>query len=520
MQRTVAEVMETASHFRIPAVPVGNGAILPGVEHVVAREVFDRNPRGGFSHARPPFRSSDTPRRQPSAAPRIGEPATTRPAPAPGAPSAPPGPDDVPSAATRPQVLPLAGVRVLDLTAFLAGPFATQYLATAGADVIKVESVQRPDPMRFSTTLDPSVDRWYEQGNIYLSVNLNKRGITLNLSDQRARDLLARLVATSDVVIENYTPRVMEQFGFTYDALRAIRPDLIMVRMPGFGLEGPWRDRPGFAASMEMLSGMAWVTGYADGLPNIPGICDPVAGGHAAFAVITALEHRARTGRGQHIELAMLDMAANLISEQVDEYEAYGNLMRCEAYGNLMRCEGGRAPTAAPQGVYACDAEDTWVALSVATDDEWTALRRVLGDPEWARDERLSTIAGRREAHDAIDAAMAPWFAGRGQKEALSLLAAAGVPAEPMVPAYDVDQDEQMNARAFWEPVEHPLAGEVPFPGWPMRFSGGPDRWFRRPAPTLGEHNEAVLGDELGLSRAELDALRADKVIGDRPAWS
>jgi len=303
----------------------------------------------------------------------------------------------------------------------------------------------------------------------------------------------------------------MEQFGLTYDALRAVRPDIIMVRMPGFGLEGPWRDRPGFAASMEMLSGMAWVTGYADGLPNIPGICDPVAGGHAAFAVITALEHRARTGRGQHIELAMLDMAANLISEQVAEYEAYGN---------LMRCEGSRAPTAAPQGVYACEEEDTWVAVSVAGDHEWSALRQLLGDPEWAGAERFATLAGRREAHDEIDAALAEWCARRGQKEALAVLAAAGVPAEPMVPSFDVDQDEQMSARGFWEAVEHPLVGEVPYPGYPMRFSGGPDRWFRRPAPLLGEHNDEVLGAELGLSTAELDALRADKVIGDRPAWS
>jgi crotonobetainyl-CoA:carnitine CoA-transferase CaiB-like acyl-CoA transferase len=504
-QRTVAEVMETAGHFRIPAVPVGNGAILPGVEHVVARELFDRNPRGGFSHARPPFRSSESPRRQPAAAPRLGDATRTPPA------QPRQRPASAANAASDAPQLPLAGVRVLDLTAFLAGPFATQYLATAGADVIKVESVQRPDPMRFSVAVDGRIDQWYEQGNIYLSVNLNKRGITLNLSDQRGRDLLLRLAATSDVVIENYTPRVMEQFGFTYDALRAVRPDIIMVRMPGFGLEGPWRDRPGFAASMEMLSGMAWVTGYAGGLPNIPGICDPVAGGHAAFAVITALEHRACTGRGQHIELAMVDMAANLISEQIVEYEVYGN---------LMRCEGSRAPTAAPQGVYTCEADDTWLALSVTTDAEWSALRRVLGDPEWARDPRLSTLAGRRGAHDAIDAALAPWFAARGQKEALALLAAAGVPAEPMVPAYDVDQDEQMAARSFWEVIEHPLVGEVPYPAYPMRFSGAPDRWFRRPAPTLGQHNDEVLGDELGLSRAELEALRADKVIGDRPAWS
>jgi len=500
-RRTVAEVMETATLFRIPAVPVGNGAILPSVEHVRARQVFDRNPVGGFAHARPPFRSTASPRRPPRPAPRLGEhgalPSTATNGPAQhGNPSAPL--DGSPP-------LPLAGVRVLDLTAFLAGPFATQYLATAGADVIKVESVQRPDPMRFTVNAGATIDRWWEQGHIWLSVNLNKRAITLDLADTRGRQVLLRLVATSDVVIENFTPRVMDHFGLTYDALRAVRPDLIMVRMPGFGLEGPWRDRPGFAASMEMLSGMAWITGYVGGTPNIPGICDPVAGGHAAFAVITALEHRARTGEGQHIELAMLDMAANLISEQVVEHEAYGN---------LMVCEGNWGPRAVPQGVYACTGEDAWVALAVETDSQWAALCSVvagIGAAAW------STPAGRRRDRAALDAALAPWFAARSQKDALRLLGEVGVPAEPVVPAYGVDVDEQMLARGFWESVAHPVAGDLCYPGWPMRVPGGRDRWYRRAAPLLGEHNAEVLIGELGMSKAEFAALRDDGVIGDRP---
>jgi crotonobetainyl-CoA:carnitine CoA-transferase CaiB-like acyl-CoA transferase len=459
--RTVAEVMEQAALHRIPSVPIGNGQTLPSLEQVAARGIFDAEMR-----PRPPFRST----------------AVGRPAPAP------------------PRVPALEGVRVLDLTAFLAGPFATHYLASAGADVIKVESVQRPDPMRFNVRLPPTVDRWYDQGNIYLGVNLNKRDITLNLTDPRGRDLLLRLAATCDVVIENFTPRVLEQFGLTYERFCEARPGMIMVRMPGFGLEGPWRDRPGFAASMEQVSGLAWVTGYRDGIPNIPGACDPLQGAHAAFAVITALAHRERTGEGQHIELAMLDMAANLVAEQVLEYHAYGHLMTCEE---------NRSRTAAPQGTYLC-ADGEWAAVSVQDDAEWAALCGLLGrDPA-----AYPTLAARREAHDNIDEWIGAWCAARPQKDALRAL---GALAEPVVNAYDADKDEQMNGRGFWEAVDHPLVGELRYPGWPMRLTPGPDRWYRAPAPLLGQHNEDVLR-ELGVTPAELDALRADAVIGDRIA--
>jgi crotonobetainyl-CoA:carnitine CoA-transferase CaiB-like acyl-CoA transferase len=365
--------------------------------------------------------------------------------------------------------------------------------------------------MRFSVPLGPDVPQWYEQGGIYLSVNLNKRAITLDLSDGRGRELLLALAARSDVVIENFTPRVMEQFGLTYEVFRSARPDVVMVRMPGFGLEGPWRDRPGFAASMEMLSGMAWITGYDGGTPNIPGICDPIAGAHAAFAVITALEHRARSGEGQHIELAMLDLAANLIAEQVLEHDVYGH---------LMRCEGNRGATAAPQGAYGCNVPGTWVAVSVSTDAEWSRLGAVLGDPEWARDPGLATAEGRRAAADRLDQGLDEWCGARSCDDALAALAAAGVPAEAVVAAYDVDGDEQMRARRFWEAVDHPVVGTVTYPGWPLRMSQLDGAWYRRPAPRLGQHNDEVLGGELGLTGDELDGLRAAGVIGERPARS
>ena len=274
-------------------------------------------------------------------------------------------------------------MRVLDVTAFWAGPSATQYLATLGADVIKVESVQRPDSMRFNVSVSPKTERWWEQGYLFLSANLNKRGITLNLGDDRGRELFLQLVAQSDVVVENFTPRVMENFKLTYDAIREVRPDVVMVSMPGWGLDGPWRDRPGFATTMEQASGMAFVTGYNDGPPMAPGLCDPLAGVHGAFAVLAALEERRKTGRGQHIEVPMIDLAVNVSAEQILEFEVYGE---------LMTRTGNRCLQAAPQGVYSCAGADEWLALSVTTEEQWKALCEAIGAPSWADDPELATI--------------------------------------------------------------------------------------------------------------------------------
>jgi len=501
MQHTVDEVVDLAADFRVPAAPVADGATVSRLAHLVARQVLQPNPRGGLPDIRPPFRTTRTSPKPPAPAPRLGEHNGTDFTHVRRVPSGPPGDAD----SIR---LPLDGIRVIDLTAFWAGPFGTQYLATMGADVIKVESIQRPDPMRFSVTVPATTDQWYERGSLFLSVNLNKRGITLDLSQPRGRDLLLKLVATADVVIENFTPRVMEQWELTYDQFRAARPDIVYLRMPGWGLEGPWRDRPAFASTMEQASGMAWITGWPDGPPILPGICDPLAGIHAAFVVLAALDQRRRTGEGQQIEMAMLDMAINIAVEQILEWAAYGH---------LVSRQGNRGPTAAPQGAYACAQPDMWVAIAVGSDPEWQALCAAMANDDLAGDETLGNADGRRSAHDRIDKEVAAWCAQRTLDDALDALRATGVAAEPVAFPYDIDQDPQLLARGFWETLGHPVVGVHRYPGWPMRLSGGPGRWHRSPAPLLGQHNDEILTAELGLSHEELDSLRDANIIGNRP---
>ncbi len=497
-QHQVGEIVERAALFRVPAAPVLNGATLPRFEPLIDRGLFTGNPRGGFSHPRPPFLSTATEPRPVAAAPKVGKHAAT-----------PFGSDRTVLQRRRSAeegCLPLDGVRVLDVTAFWAGPCATQYLAAIGADVIKVESVQRPDSMRFNVGVSPKTEQWWEQGYLFLSANLNKRGITLNLGDERGRGLFLQLVARSDVVVENFTPRVMENFALTYDAIREVRPDVVMVSMPGWGLEGPWRDRPGFATTMEQASGMAFVTGYQDGAPMAPGLCDPLAGVHGAFAVLAALEERQRTGRGQHVEVPMIDLAVNVSAEQILEFEAYGE---------LMTRRGNRCVQAVPQGVYACAGTDEWLALSVTTEEQWKALCEAIGFPAWAADPKLATVARRSAAHDRIDQAIGGWCAVRALSAALDVLGEAV--AQPVVPAYAIDEDPQMQARDFWESVVHPVVGEHRYPGWPMRLSGSPAGWYRSPAPLLGQHNVEVLSGLLGLADDEIADLQASGVIGERP---
>ncbi len=499
MTHTVEEVLELAAAFRVPAAPVGNGTNVSVLPHLVDRHLFRPNPRGGFPDPRPPFRTTRTSPQAARAAPTLGEHNAAGFDPR----AASIGGRVTPHEDHRP---PLEGIRVVDLTSFWAGPFATQYLATLGADVIKVESAQRPDPMRFNVSVPMTTDQWYERGSLYLSVNLNKRAVTLDLTQPRGRELLLDLVGTADVVIENFTPRVMEQFGLTFEKLQSVRPDLIYVRMPGWGLEGPWRDRPAFASTMEQASGMAWITGWPDGPPMLAGICDALAGVHGAFAVLAALDQRRHTGEGQQIELAMLDMTANIAVEQVLEYAAYGH---------LMAREGNRGPTAAPQGAYPCAQPDTWLALAVGTYEEWQALCRAIANPQLEADEDLASIEGRRSAHDRIDREISSWSESRPLDEALAALQTAGVPVEPVMSPCDIDHDQQMLARGFWEEVDHPVVGRQRYPGWPMRLSGSQGQWYRSAAPLLGQHNHEVLRETLGITDAELEVLQEANVIGN-----
>jgi crotonobetainyl-CoA:carnitine CoA-transferase CaiB-like acyl-CoA transferase len=503
LARTADEIVELASMFRVPAALIGNGENMPHMDHLVERESFGTNARGGFVQPRSPFRFSRTPTRPPEPAPTVGQHQAVV------FTHADAGKVITPASGRWRSNLPLSDVRVLDLTAFWAGPFATLYLATMGADVIKVEGAGRPDPIRYSAFLPPDTPNWIEQSTIGNAANLGKRGISLDLSRPEGRDLALRLVEHCDVVIENFTPRVMDQFGLSYEELRSRRPDVILVRLPAFGLSGPWRDRPGFATTVEQVAGLAWINGYRDGPPMAPGgMCDPLAGAHALIGILAALDHRDRTREGQQLEMAMVDVGINVAAEQVIEYSAYGEL--------LTRA-GNRSPDCAPQGVYPCLGAERWVALSVTTDAEWDALVAAL---DWAPDPMLSSAAGRRAAHDRLDGMLSTWCASRDLDEVLRTLAEHGVPAAPVVPSYTIDEDPQLRARGFFCEVTHPVVGTHAYPGWPMRFSAGPSRWYEAPAPLFGQHTDDVLREQLGLGEEEIEKLRGGGVIGPVPSVS
>ncbi|MCA9509780.1 MAG: CoA transferase, partial [Myxococcales bacterium] len=406
----------------------------------------------------------------------------------------------------------LEGVRVLDATAWWAGPSACQMLANLGADVIRMESIQRPDGMRMAGAMFLQRESWWEWSSITLAANTNKRGITLNLADPEGLALCKRLIASCDVFIENFSPRVVESFGLDWDAVHALSPRTIQVRMPAFGLSGPWRDNVGFAQTMEQISGLAWTTGHVDDQPRIQrGPCDPLAGMHAAYATLVALAEREHTGRGSLLECTMVEGALNAAAEIAIEWSAYGV--------ELGR-EGNRGPEGAPQNVYACRARDgreQWLALAVASDAQWRALVEELGPAhaDWTGDAELATARGRRAKHDLLDAKLAAWAATRELDDVVARLVARGIPAAPVVDSRETSRHPQLVARGFFETVEHPVVGAHPLPGPPFRYATV-DRWVRTPTPTMGQHNREVLR-EVGLSDAEIDALEASEVIGTKP---
>ncbi|HTY33617.1 CoA transferase [Mycobacterium sp.] len=452
--QTVSEIVELGQALRIPAAPVNDGATVLDCPQYAKRGFFIDG--GGFQRPGTPFRlgASVTPRR--NSAPEITMASHSRPE-------------------------PFGGLKVLDLTTFWAGAYLTCYLGAFGADIVKVESIQRPDGHRYSGAFAYEGDDWYERSPIWQGTNLNKRGLTLDLTTQRGLDIARRLAARADVVVENFSPRVVEQFGLDYDSLVALKPDVIAVRMPGYGLHGPWRDYVGWALNFEQTSGMSAVTGYADGPPcNPQGPADPIVGVHAGVALLAALEHRSRTGEGQLIEIAQIEVAACVTAEPVIEYSMNG----------VVRAREGNRRRGYLQGVYPTNAEGVWVALSLPEDPDVD--------------------------HDAFDDSVAAWTRTQAPEAIVETLAAQGIPAEEVIAGDRMYDMAQLDARGYYEELVHPVTGAHRYPGWPFRITPGPARHHRSAPPTLGRHNDEILRG-LGLSDDELAALRAERVIGERP---
>ena len=475
-ERTVSEIVELGALFRLPLAALGNGSTIPDMDHLRTRDVYVGNP-AGFRQPRAPWLMSTAGQVPVRDAPAVGEA------------------DGESLWAARESVMPtrsaeapLAGVRVVDLTAFWAGPAATHALAAFGADVIKVESIQRPDGIRYSGGMRTDVDDWWEYGWVFHAMNTNKRSVTLDLQSEDGRALFKELVRQADVVIENFSPRVMDQFGLGADTLLELNPRVVLVRMPAFGLTGPWRDRVGFAPTMEQIAGLAWVTGLPDGPPVAPrGACDPLAGAHAAFVTLAALEYVGRTGRGQLVEVPMIETVLNVTAVQTIEFEVFGV---------VMERRGNRGHTGAAQDVYRCAGEDCWVAVSVRSDAERRALTELTG---------------------GSDVGVEKWLAERDAEAAVEDLAAAGIPAAVVISPSSVTANPQLIHRGFFERLEHPRTGTGLYPCPPFTLLDGAKTWLTRTPPTLGQHNDEVLTELCGLAAADLDRLTADGVIGTRP---
>ena len=478
---TVSEIVELAETHRVPMAAIGNGATLPQMDHFVARGTFVDNP-AGFRQPRTPWLMSESAPNPVAAPPALGEAGAA--------------PDDLwparqPPVAGGDSGSPLRGLRIVDLTAFWAGPAATQLFAMLGADVVKVESCQHPDGMRYSGTMRSGVEDWWEYSWVFHAVNTNKWSVTLNLQSPRGRELLGRLIGQADMVVENFPARVMEQLGLDFDTLRGFNPSVIVVRMPAFGLDGPWRNRGGFAMTMEQIAGLAWLTGYDDDVPTAPrGPCDALAAVHAAFAALCAAQFRRRTGHGQLVEVPMIETVLNATARQVIEYDVDQTL--------LTRC-GNRGHDHAVQNVYACAGVEQWIAVSVRDDTDRAALATVVGQTS------------------IDDAGLAEWFRDKPLAPTVQALLDAGVPAAPVVLPTDIGDNPQLQARRFLETVSHPRCGPVRYPRPPIAAPPGRAGFVDLPAPMLGEHNRDVLGGLLGLTADELAQLERDAVIGSVP---
>jgi crotonobetainyl-CoA:carnitine CoA-transferase CaiB-like acyl-CoA transferase len=408
------------------------------------------------------------------------------------------------------QPLPLEGIRIVDFTAYWAGPLPTAIMADLGAEVIKVESIQRPDQFRIvAIPGDPA--EVYELSPPFNATNRNKLGLTLDLARPDGVRLFKELVKRSEAVVQNYSPRVMPQLGLSYESLREVNPAIVMTSVSGFGQEGPWRDYVSFAAIGEALSGISGLSGYTGegALIHGVGVSDPFAGYLAAFATLAAVHHARATGEGRHVDVSQLEASMQYIADALIELEFTGRRReRATSDDSVM----------APHGAFPARGEDAWVALSVATEEQWRALLAAMGNPQWASEARFATPLLRRRNREALHERVAEWTARFDRHELARDLQSQGIPAAPVLAPSDLVKDPGLESAGFFQYVEHKTAGRHPYPSFPARIDGEHPP-IRRVGPMLGEDNRYVLSKILGLSDAEISRLEAAKIIGTRPLF-
>jgi benzylsuccinate CoA-transferase BbsF subunit len=398
---------------------------------------------------------------------------------------------------------PLENVRILDFTWAWAGPQATLLLALLGAEVIKVESRRRLDHTRLRSLMTGPTMTSPDHSVIFNDLNVGKLSLALNLSQPEAVEIAKRVAQLCDVVIQNMRPGVMDRLGLGYDDFRAVKPDIIMLSSSAVGSTGPERTYTGYAPTFAAMGGHAYITGYPDGPPMpLSGAVDLRVGTTSAFAILAALHHRARTGKGQHIDLSSTEAVAALIGHVFMDYSMNGR---------VQTRAGNRDHLMAPHNCYRCRGDNNWVTIAVACDEEWHALRRLVGDSR-LEDERFADAASRRQNQEALDQLIGEWTSRRSQAEVTQTLQKAGVAAMPVLDGPALVQDPHLRARGVLQSLDHPAIGERLTVGPPWRFSRTPAQ-ISRPGPLLGQHNRYVLGELLGMSGEEIERLVAEEVV-------
>lgn len=411
--------------------------------------------------------------------------------------------------------LPLEGIRVLDLGMYFAGPLCGALLGDMGAEVIKVESPRRPDPLRLQArglfpNGDPGIEPWNRSGMVN-ERNRNKLGLSLDLTIPDGRDLFLRLAAVSDVVLENFSVGVLDRLGIGYAALSAVNHRIILASIASQGLTGPEREYVSFGPVLEEISGLASLTGFpgVDPLTYTSGLAfpDPLGGAMGASAILSMLVDRLSTGRGAHIDLSQRQAASMVIGEYFLDYAMNDRVPTLKGNGH---------PTSIPSGYYRCLEPDEWVAISVHDDAAWERLCIAMGRPDLEADARYASAAGRMAAREAIDTEVERWTKERNAELVVTCLQARDIAAAPVLNAGGMAAHPQYQARTFWEEVEQPASGRHPYRGEPIRYDDQPVE-SRSPAPNLGQHSEILLASLLGLSQAEIDRLTLCGVIGTEP---
>ncbi len=397
----------------------------------------------------------------------------------------------------------LKGVKVASLVQGITGPLTGAILASYGAQVLRIESRTKIEWHRQAGPFmgnEVAPDRAVP----YLFVNPGVHGMSLNLKHPRAMEVMEKIIKWADVIFENFAGKAMEKMGMGYEDLKKINPQIIMLSAAIFGESGPYAEVPGYGGTLTALTGLPQITGYPDQLPQFPcfAITDFIAPRANVLAIVSALDYRRRTGKGQFIDAAQMESAVPLLTPVLLEQQA--NERDAERLGN-------RSASAAPHGVYRCKGENQWCVITVFTDEEWKSFCGVIGNPEWTASEDFSTLLNRRKNIDRLDKLIEAWTEGQTPEEVQNLMQNAGVPAAQVKCGEDLDADPQLRHREYYWKLDHPDFGDFTYTGMPAKLSETPYEMKR--APLLGEHTEHVCTQLLGMNDEEFVGYMVDEVL-------